>query len=102
MLSTSLCCAHDFLQREVCRTSSGKTRCGSPDAYGSHLLPTVRIELRLATELSRKRVEKYVPVVDWMSMNGCDLSLLKRAMEARGVPTERQHDVLSRLVSIAS
>jgi hypothetical protein len=69
---------------------------------GSHLLPTVRIELRLATELSRNRVEKYEPVVDWMSMNGCDLSLLKRAMEARGVPTERQHDVLSRLVSIAS
>ena len=69
---------------------------------GRHLLPTVRIELRLATELSRNRVEKYEPVVDWISKNGCDLNLLKRAMEAREVPTERQHDVLSRLVSVAS
>ena len=68
---------------------------------GSHLLPTVRIELRLATEISRNRVQKYEPIIDWMIMNGCDLSLLKRAMKAREVPAERQHDVLSRLVSVA-
>ena len=69
---------------------------------GSHLLPTVRIELRLATELSRNRVEKYEPTVEWMVMNGCNLSLLEWAMKARGVPAERQHDILSRLVSAAS
>jgi hypothetical protein len=67
-------------------------------AVGAHFLPTIRIELRLATELSRNRVQKYEPIVDWMIENGCDLTLLKRDMKACGVPAERQHDVLSRLV----
>ena len=69
---------------------------------GTRLLPTVRIELRLATELSRNRVQKYEPIVDWMTKNGCDLSLLKRAMKARGVSADRQQDVLSQLLSVAS
>ncbi len=69
---------------------------------GTHLLPTVRIELRLATELSRNRVQKYEPIIDWMTKNSCDLSLLKRAMKARGVSAEKQQDVLSQLISVAS
>ena len=64
---------------------------------GTHLVPTVRIELRLATELSRNRVQKYGPIIDWITENGCDRSLLEQAMKARGVPVERQHDVLLRL-----
>jgi|GEM_PF-5085436 hypothetical protein len=60
-------------------------------------LPTVRIELGLATELSRDREHKYAPVLDWIAREGCDLDLLKRAMDARQVPIEFQHSVLSRL-----
>lgn len=69
---------------------------------GVHLLPTVRIELRLATELSRNRVQKYEPIVDWMIKSGCDLSLVKRAMNACRVPAERQRDVMLRLTGVAS
>jgi hypothetical protein len=69
---------------------------------GMHIVPTVRIELRLATELSRDRAEKYKPILDWMTRNGCDRNLLIRAMNARGVPAERQHDVLLRLACISS
>jgi hypothetical protein len=69
---------------------------------GACLVPTVRTELRLATELSRHRVQKYKPIVDWMTKNGCDLTLVKRAMSARGVPAERQHDVVSRLTGVVS
>ncbi|HHW10469.1 MAG TPA: hypothetical protein GXX29_10880 [Firmicutes bacterium] len=64
---------------------------------GAYYLPTVKLELRLATELQRHRKQKYEPILDRMAKNGCDLALLKRAMEACRVPAERQNEVLLRL-----
>ena len=64
---------------------------------GMCVLPTVKIELRLATELSRNREDRYEPILGWMAKNGCDLSLLKRAMDARRVPVGLQQAVLLRL-----
>ncbi|HHT28241.1 MAG TPA: hypothetical protein GXZ82_13480 [Firmicutes bacterium] len=64
---------------------------------GAYCVPTIRIELRLATELSRNRVGKAEPIIEWMMKNGGDLGLLQRAMQACGVPLERQDDVLTEL-----
>jgi hypothetical protein len=64
---------------------------------GAYCVPTIRIELRLATELSRNRVGKAEPIIEWMMKNGGDLGLLQRAMQACGVPLERQDDFLTEL-----
>lgn len=52
-------------------------------ACGSHQVPAVRLELRLATELVRDRADRYEPLLDHMSAHGCDFSLLHRAMRTR-------------------
>ena len=71
-------------------------------AVSTFILPTVRIELRSATELSRNRANTQQPILDWIIKNGCDLNLLERAMEARRVPAKRQRAVLSCLLDIAT
>jgi hypothetical protein len=64
---------------------------------GSHRIPVVRLELRLATELLRDRSDRYEPLLDHMAMQGFDADLLDRAMAARGLSVERQHLVNDRL-----
>ncbi|WP_214325287.1 hypothetical protein [Nonomuraea sediminis] len=64
---------------------------------GSHRVPVVRLELRLATELLRDRSDRYEPLLDHMAAHGFDADLLDRAMTARGLSAERQRLVNDRL-----
>ncbi|MFG3437643.1 hypothetical protein ACGF0J_10410 [Nonomuraea sp. NPDC047897] len=64
---------------------------------GSHRVPVVRLELRLATELLRDRPDRYEPLLDHLAARGFDADLLRRAMTARGLSTERQRLVNNRL-----
>ncbi|MGP4096523.1 hypothetical protein [Nonomuraea sp. KM90] len=66
-------------------------------ACGSHQVPAVRLELRLATELVRDRADRYEPLLDHMSAQGCDFDLLHQAMRNRGLSPERQRVVWDRL-----
>ncbi|MEQ4714857.1 hypothetical protein [Nonomuraea sp. B19D2] len=64
---------------------------------GSHRVPVVRLELRLATELLRDRSDRYEPLLDHMAAHGFDPDLLDRAMAARGLSVERRRWVDDRL-----
>jgi hypothetical protein len=64
---------------------------------GSYAVPTVALEIRLATELYRKRSDRYNPIIQYMKANGCDVDLLRRAMEAARLPQAIQEDVLNQL-----
>ncbi|WP_157248408.1 hypothetical protein [Nonomuraea typhae] len=64
---------------------------------GSHRVPVVRLELRLATELRRDRPDRYEPLLDHMAARGFDAGLLQRAMTAHGLPPERRRWVNDRL-----
>ena len=66
-------------------------------AVGPYRVPTVALELRLATELLRNRPDRYVPLITWMKQNGCDADLLGHAMDARGLSPEIQHSVLAQV-----
>jgi hypothetical protein len=66
-------------------------------ACGSHQVPAVRLELRLATELVRDRADRYDPLLDFMSAQGCDFDLLHRAMRDQGLSADRQRLVWDRL-----
>ena len=64
---------------------------------GSHRVPVVRLELRLATELLRDRPDRYDPLLDHLAAQGFDPDLLDRAMTARGLSAEQRHLVNNRL-----
>ena len=64
---------------------------------GSYTIPTVKLELRLATELFRNRPDKYDPIIQHMKAKGYDANLANRAIEATGLPQPLQEDVLQRL-----
>ncbi|MGW0482826.1 hypothetical protein [Nonomuraea sp. NPDC003214] len=59
-------------------------------ACGSHRVPAVRLELRLATELVRDRADRYEPLLRHLSAHGCDVDLLDRAMRDQGLSAERR------------
>ncbi|MFB9631120.1 hypothetical protein [Nonomuraea helvata] len=64
---------------------------------GSHRVPVVRLELRLATEVLRDRPDRYEPLLDHMGAHGFDSDLLQTAMKARRLPAERQRMIQDRL-----
>jgi hypothetical protein len=64
---------------------------------GSYAVPTVALEIRLATELYRKRSDRYNPIIQYIKVNGCDVDLLRRAMEAARQPRAVQENVLNQL-----
>ncbi|QFY05483.1 hypothetical protein GBF35_01240 [Nonomuraea phyllanthi] len=66
-------------------------------ACGSHQVPVVRLELRLATELLRDRADRYDPLLDHMGTHGFDPDLLHRAMNAHRIPARRLRLVQDRL-----
>ncbi|GIE81804.1 hypothetical protein Aph02nite_77540 [Actinoplanes philippinensis] len=60
-------------------------------AIGTHLVPTVRLELRLVSELVRNRPDRIRPLVAHLRQQGGDLDLVHRSMQDRGVaPLLRQ------------
>ncbi|NUP01882.1 MAG: hypothetical protein HOW59_28565 [Nonomuraea sp.] len=57
---------------------------------GSHRVPVVGLELRLATELLRDRADRYDPLLAHLGRHGFDAELLRRAMDACRVPPPRR------------
>jgi hypothetical protein len=64
---------------------------------GSYMVPTVKLELRLITELYRNRPERYDPLIEFMRIKGYDENLLKRGIKS--LPEDLQNKVLNRLGS---
>ena len=64
---------------------------------GSHRVPVIRLELRLATELLRERPDRYEPLLGHMGKHGFDSALLQRAMDAHRLPAERRRLIQDRL-----
>jgi hypothetical protein len=69
-------------------------------AVGPYRIPTVTIELRLATELRRNRPDRYDPILLWLRNHPCDIDLLNHAMTAQGIPPERQGSILSQIIPL--
>jgi hypothetical protein len=66
---------------------------------GTHRVPAVRLELRLATELLRRRHDRAEPLIAFLSAHGCDTSLASRALENAGVAPRTRARVLARLTA---
>jgi len=64
---------------------------------GRYAVPTVALELRLITELSRNRPDRYQPLIRFMRVQGCDLDFIRRGMAAARLPQAMQDDVLNEL-----
>lgn len=52
---------------------------------GKHVVPVVRLELRLVSELVRNRPDRYTPLIEYMRSQGADLQLVQKAMDERKV-----------------
>lgn len=66
---------------------------------GAHRVPAVATELRLITELARNRPERYGPIMEYLRGRVCDVALVRRGMDARRIPDERQAEVLGQLTA---
>ena len=64
---------------------------------GPYTIPAVALELRLVSELSRNRPDRYTPLIQHMQVNGCDIELVRRGMEARSLSQALQENVLGQL-----
>jgi hypothetical protein len=64
---------------------------------GGYMIPTVRLELRLVTELGRGREDRYCPILEFLRCYGCDADLVCRAMEAWEMDDTLQRNVLTQL-----
>jgi hypothetical protein len=64
---------------------------------GPYRVPTIALELRLATELMRDRPDRYEPMISWMKQNGCDADLLGHAIDALRLSPEMQHSILAQV-----
>lgn len=64
---------------------------------GSYNIATVKLELRLATELFRNRPDRYDPIIQHMRNKGHDANLVNRAISATGLPQSLLEDVLKQL-----
>jgi len=99
---------------EIAMTAAGDAPDGEPDAVfetqghgpwqhsvpivcGAHTLHAVALELRLATEVARERHARVAPLLRALRRRGCDLPLLRRCLDAHGVPPETQQDLLAKL-----
>ncbi|MHB1355540.1 MAG: nucleotidyltransferase family protein [Anaerolineae bacterium] len=64
---------------------------------GSYAIPTIRLELRLMTELFRNRPDRYSPLLQFMQVNGCDVNFIQRGIVVMGLSKAMQDDVLEKL-----
>ncbi|MFI6652732.1 hypothetical protein ACIBI8_34645 [Streptomyces sp. NPDC050529] len=65
--------------------------------FGGHVVPVVRLELRLVSELVRNRPDRIAPLIEHMRVHGADLPLLQRAMSEREVEPKLQARVMEQL-----
>ena len=68
-----------------------------PLPCGRYTVPTVRLELRLITELYRNRPDRYKPLLEHLRVTGCDTALIRRGMTAVGLPEALRDEVLCSL-----
>jgi hypothetical protein len=61
------------------------------DAFGT-TLASYKI-----SELARDRPDRSTPLIQHMRVHGCDIELVRRGMEARGLPQAMQEHVLDQL-----
>jgi len=64
---------------------------------GPYTIPAVSLELRLVSELTRNRPDRYAPLIQHMQVKGCDAELVRRGMEARKLSQALQEEVLNQL-----
>lgn len=69
---------------------------------GSYTIPAVALELRLVSELSRDRPDRYTPLIQHMRVNGCDVEFVRQGMEARGLPQALRKKVLGQLKGVSA
>jgi hypothetical protein len=55
---------------------------------GPYQIPVVALELRLITELARRRPDRSGPLVEHMRMHGCDLPYLRRGFGGGRLPAD--------------
>lgn len=67
-----------------------------PVPLGRHVVPAVRLELRLVSELVRNRPDRALPILDHLRAHGADWELVRRAVHDRGVNPGRLLDGLWR------
>ncbi|MFD2232637.1 hypothetical protein [Phaeospirillum tilakii] len=67
-------------------------------AVGDDRVAVVAPELRLATELYRDRRDRAELIAHWMRDHGCNTSLLRNALAARGIDAATQSSVLATIV----
>ena len=68
---------------------------------GPYTVPAVALELRLVSELSRNRPDRYTPLIQHMQVHGCDIELVRRGMAARNLPQALQEKVLGQLKEVS-
>ncbi|HLL64578.1 MAG TPA: hypothetical protein VK453_02395 [Micromonosporaceae bacterium] len=86
-------------------TDSDTLECAGPGPWqhyvpvkvGQHVVPAVRLELRLVSELGRDRPDRYGPLIRHLRLHGADLDLVLRAMPERGVAPALQAWVVEQL-----
>ncbi len=64
---------------------------------GPYTIPAVALELRLVSELTRNRPDRYTPLIQHLQINGCDTELVRRGMAARRLSQALQEEVLTQL-----
>ena len=65
-----------------------------------HVVPAVRLELRLVSELYRDRPDRYMPLIEHMRVHGADLQLVQQGMAERTVQPTLQARVLEHFVNL--
>ena len=66
---------------------------------GEHRVPAVRLELRLATEILRRRRDRCEPLISFLCTHGCDAHLVARALSNAGVPRRARERALAALTA---
>ena len=66
---------------------------------GARRVPAVRLELRLATEILRRRRERSEPLISFLRTHGCDTHLVARALSNAGVPKRTRERVVATLTA---
>jgi hypothetical protein len=69
----------------------------APIPCGPYVVPAVALELRLATELHRGRPDRYEPIIQYLRAKGCDIHLVRRALDVGRLPQAARQNVLERL-----
>ena len=66
-------------------------------AVGAHEVPAVRLELRLVTELMRRRRDRSAPLLAFLAARGCDRTLVARGLANARIATRTRTAVLAGL-----